>query len=512
MGHFFRRRKDRQGKGPRVARRILVALVVLSFGMACERGAGENMTSRPFDSAYHTDGSWIRDRQNRIVIFRGVNVGGRAKLPPFLPLERAEDVDQIATWGVNLVRFVMTWEGVEPEPDEYDDAYLAKVEEQVGWFHERGIEVFLDFHQDLYSRLYCGDGAPLWATPEDHRARAGEGSSGAPGHEVAIFDCGDKWFTFYLTPEVSQAWDRFWNNEDGLQDHYARAFRRVAKHFRDHTAVIGYEIMNEPYPGTLKGTGGGVERDKIMPFYRKVAEAIREGDPHSLILYEPAVTSTIFLQSEVDHLGLDNIVLSPHFYVIAGLTGSAPYDQTEKQLERGIGFVHGLAEGLGIPMILGEYGAHPSMENGYRLITDYYRELDEPFLSGTIWHYDTSVPEWNDEGVSLVDPDRTERPYVEAIIRPYARRIAGVPLEMRFDPESRVFTLVFQRDESVTGPTVIYLPSSRIYPAGFDATTTRAGEMDAPGRLVWDETRSELNHSGGVTGERIEITVRARSG
>lgn len=460
------------------------------------------MSDRPV-GAYTTDSRWIRDGEKRVVLFRGVNAGGRAKLPPFLPLERPEDADQIASWGANLVRFVMTWEGVEPERNRFDDAYIDRVAEQVGWLGARGVEVFLDFHQDLYSRLYCGDGAPLWASPEEDQARAGLGRPRAVGQEPGIFECDSGWFRFYTTPEVTRAFDRFWANEDGLQDHYVEAWRRTARRFADDPAVIGYEIMNEPYPGSLTALGLETEHDRMMPFFLHAAEAIRQEDPDALVFYEPAVTSTLFFQSAAQHLGLERIVLAPHFYTLAGLAGSRPYDPASDELTRGLDFVSGLASGLGIPMLLGEFGAYPGLAGGARLIRDYYTQLDTRFLSGTIWHFATSDPDWNDEGVSLVGPDRTERPYVQALVRPYARRIAGLPERMSFDPDTRAFTLRLRREAGVSGRTVIYLPAARVYPEGFDVTVS-------VGDVYWDETKGELLHEGGVVGETVEILVRPK--
>jgi hypothetical protein len=73
------------------------------------------------------DGRWIRDELGRVRIFRGANVSGRSKLPPFLPFDNPAWFDQLAGWGWNTVRLLVMWEGLEPARTAYDDEYLAKV-------------------------------------------------------------------------------------------------------------------------------------------------------------------------------------------------------------------------------------------------------------------------------------------------------------------------------------------------------------------------------------------------
>jgi hypothetical protein len=47
------------------------------------------------------DGRFIRDELGRVRIFRGANVSGRSKLPPFLPFDDPASFDPLARWGWN---------------------------------------------------------------------------------------------------------------------------------------------------------------------------------------------------------------------------------------------------------------------------------------------------------------------------------------------------------------------------------------------------------------------------
>ena len=72
-------------------------------------------------------------------------------------------------WGMNSIRLVFTWEGVEPLQGQYDEDYLDKIETLLDGCAARRILVLLDAHQDLYARNFCGDGFPQWAVHPDYR-------------------------------------------------------------------------------------------------------------------------------------------------------------------------------------------------------------------------------------------------------------------------------------------------------------------------------------------------------
>src|SRR5437764_1126681 len=81
----------------------------------------------------------------------------------------------------------------------------------------------------------------------------------------------------------------------GLQDHYAAAWAHVAQRFASNPHVLGYEILNEPFPGSEWSTCASTEGcplfdEKLSAFDRKVDEAIRVVDPRTLVWYEPNVS------------------------------------------------------------------------------------------------------------------------------------------------------------------------------------------------------------------------------
>src|SRR5690606_32458456 len=191
---------------------------------------------------------FITDEQGRALILHGINVSSSTKDDPLrMPWVEPDDVARLARdFGFNHVRFLLQWDALEPEPGEYDEAYLDRVAERMRWFEEAGILVVLDMHQDVYGkydsegRLLGYDGAPPWAFLSD--GLPGERGPGA-------------WFCDYLDPAVMRAFNNFWNYDDRypelqaydahpeLQDAYAAAWAHVAERFRDDPAVLGYDLM-----------------------------------------------------------------------------------------------------------------------------------------------------------------------------------------------------------------------------------------------------------------------------
>ncbi|GMF08780.1 unnamed protein product [Ambrosiozyma monospora] len=83
---------------------------------------------------------------------------------PF-PLEEAhEHFARIKLWGYNTLRYIITWEALEHEgPDSYDDEYISYTIEMLKIIREVcGLYVFIDPHQDSWSRITGGSGAPMW--------------------------------------------------------------------------------------------------------------------------------------------------------------------------------------------------------------------------------------------------------------------------------------------------------------------------------------------------------------
>lgn len=189
-------------------------------------------------------GMALVDGSGRQVIFSGINLihkGNRLTDGQwnFIP-DWPEDIYlQFRSLGLNLVRLGIIWAALEPRPGQYDTSYLDFINHQLDLAAAAGISVVLDMHQDLYAQRFS-DGAPDWAVLSDHP-----------------FEATELWSDAYLfSPAVQSALDAFWANQQvpesgkGLQDHFASLWAMLAQRFKGHPALLGYDILNEPAPGS----------------------------------------------------------------------------------------------------------------------------------------------------------------------------------------------------------------------------------------------------------------------
>jgi len=94
-----------------------------------------------------------------------------------------------------------------------------------------------------------------------------------------ITDCQKKNFvSYYPSLESINGFDALYNNVDGLQDKFVASWARVAKEFANNPAVVGFDPLNEPYPGNnVKDLSlnipGKVDRVALAPMYERIFEA-----------------------------------------------------------------------------------------------------------------------------------------------------------------------------------------------------------------------------------------------
>ena len=195
----------------RTPRRLLAALALWLLATAGLAHAAEP----PAGGFLRTEGPYIVDPQGRVVILRGFNTGNIAKdgVNVYGPLQQ-ELPTRNPAWGFNCMRLVFVWEGLEPTPGAYDEAYLKRLEELVAICHAAGVWAVLDMHQDLFSRRYGGDGAPAWACQD----------KGLPMTQAPY------WGLNYLAAPVMACFDAFWADAPGpdgvgIQTHYIKAWR-----------------------------------------------------------------------------------------------------------------------------------------------------------------------------------------------------------------------------------------------------------------------------------------------
>lgn len=148
-----------------------------------------------------------------------------------------KDIQFIRAQGFNVIRVPLHWKLFQT--DEAEGFRL--LDRVVQWSREAGLYVVLDLH----------------AAP-----------GGQTGYNI---DDGHGYPWLFL--------------DEGEQQQTIALWARLAKHYRNEPAVLGYDLLNEPIPNW-----GGYEsfHPLLEPLYRRIATAIRAVDPHHILILEGA--------------------------------------------------------------------------------------------------------------------------------------------------------------------------------------------------------------------------------
>ncbi|MDO5423730.1 MAG: cellulase family glycosylhydrolase [Eubacteriales bacterium] len=366
------------------------------------------------------EGKKFINEPGREVLLQGINFVCKEKEQGYLFPEHKKLFAWFAGCGFNLVRLGIFWDAAEPKPGIYDEAYLEKIRRVIQDAEKENLYVMVDMHQDLWSVKY-GDGAPEWATITD----GGEHPS----------DCA-MWFDAYLRSEaIINAAEHFWKNDKaedgvGLMDHYALMWEHIAEKLCGCRNVIGFEPMNEPFMGNLARVTFGIasakttekypefnmatmqgitpesqaymsriigeafmefDRNTLMPFYQKMNDAIRKKTGLALITGGNIYCSANFPTGIGRVAGADGQPESQQIYAPHGYDSVVDSDRYEnfskENVENLFADKKATQEQLGMPVIVGEWGAFPSKDFTKTLLEHMNQILEKYLWSSAYWQY-----------------------------------------------------------------------------------------------------------------------------
>jgi endoglycosylceramidase len=424
------------------------AIVLVVLGAFAAEASARIQT--PLDHA----GRWITDPSGRVTVLHGLNMV--YKRPPYAPDAVGfgeNDAAFLASEGYNTVRVGLIYKAVEPQPGVYDDAYLARIERTVNALGRHGVVSLLDFHQDLYNERFQGEGWPDWAVQDD----------GLPAQPQAGFPA-----NYLVMPALQRAFDHFWQNDPGpggvgLQDRYAAAWRHVAERFRDNRYVLGYDLLNEPWPGTAwqqcaNPAGCPVFDAMLSAFVTRMLTAIRQVDSTTIVWYEPQVLFNNGSDTNLADFGDAHTGMSFHDYCLTANEGGGGYSAA---CEASDSLVFQNAEkrslATGDALLLTEFGATDERESLLGVLS----LADKNMMSWQEWHYcgcdDPTTTGSGDTQAIVLDPAKPpsgsnlKTSTLDAVTRPYPQIVAGTPESWSFDPSSRAFALAFSTSRAGGG-------------------------------------------------------------
>lgn len=441
---------------------LAAAFTAAAVAGGCKSSSSDEATAprAPRPSTFYVAGGAIRDPSGRTVVLRGVNLAGTHKYKPYLSDFGPADYARVRNdWGMNALRFLVTWSALEPTRGAYDDAYLAALDERIGWARDAGLLVVIDMHQDLYGEGFLGgDGSPRW-TCDDAR--------------YAAFKPTTPWFLGSLDPNVGACFDTLWTNAD-VRGHLVEAWRRLAARLAKYDNIVGFDPINEPFWGTYPFSA--FEADRLAPFYAEVTQAVRSVAPGWLVFAEPSASRNLGFTSGFPKLPFEGVVYAPHAYDPSAESGSGfDPDHRLSMLEK-ISDMRGEADAMGASLFLGEYGGNPSQPGITAYMTAAYDGAGAVGASTMYWAYDKG-----DDGYGLLRADGSEKKELaDVLTRPYPQRVAGRLLSYGFDPNMHTATIRWEPDVTVDTPTEIVVPA-RLFPAGATIECGGCEVREAPG-------------------------------
>lgn len=477
--------------------------------------------------------SGYTDSYGREIVLRGFNVSGSTKLHEggLLPYRSTADAATAAAQmreltGANAVRFLISWEGVQPTSTTVDTAYLDRAIAQIRQFTDRGIRVLLDYHQDLYASYlfhedswYTGDGAPAWVIEQG---------------DYPTESCGIclMWGQNMLqNAAVREAAYDFWRNTGGVQDAYLSQASSALTYMlgklpaASYAMMLGVDPFNEPFDGGLDGASGTTwETTYLLPFYRRFRTVMDNAGWSARPLYaEPLVFWNVGVGEEgglstAGSLG-SRYVFNAHYYDGLRMTvdptaaGDGTYTSAMNEIRDRAGT-------LGSSAFVSEFGnAMSGTTSSARtpwMVRSMYQSMDSRLsgasffanaknagsvLSSTQWHWDvysgqhseamngnpdkilTEGDAWNDEDHSVIANGalRLDRRVLDRL---YPSAVAGSTVAFAYEDLARSgYAGAGTQQAWLTVPSSLPTVASLVSGRQFGVLVWRSAQLGAPTEL-----------------------------
>jgi hypothetical protein len=227
-----------------------------------------------------------------------------------------EDIHQIKQAGFDSIRIPIHWKLFGSD----DSEGFRLLDRLIGWCHEEGLLAVIDLHA-------------------------------APGGQTgANIDDSNGWPWLF--------------SDAGAQQQTIDLWTRIAHRYRNETAILGYDLLNEPLPHYPQMRQFD---DRLEPLYRRITAAIRTEDKHHAVILEAAKWDTDFsvYKGPFD----SNTIYEFHTYWVAPVQASIqPYLDFRQKYN--------------VPIWLGESG-----ENKDEWVAQFARMLEANDVGWAFWPY-----------------------------------------------------------------------------------------------------------------------------
>lgn len=177
-----------------------------------------------------------------------------------------DDIAAMAAEGFNTIRIPFNYRLLTPEetPGVYSEAGFQQLDAAIQWCKSAGLAVILDLHAAPGGQSHDG-----YADPE---------------HTYWAWDAG---ISNWLEYGIGCLWqfDQDYFDETGRTPEFNKQrtvdlWREIANRYKDETAILGYELLNEPF------LPYGIHWPDLRALLMDITAAIREVDTNHIVMIE----------------------------------------------------------------------------------------------------------------------------------------------------------------------------------------------------------------------------------
>lgn len=379
---------------------------------------------------------YLLDEQGRITIYHGITVSRSAKnAEDFLPWQKKEDFARLNEWGINLVRYLIFWEAIEPTSGTYNNKYMQDTLVRLKWLEELGIDVLLCIHQDLYHRKFGGSGFPDWAVHDG-------GYSFTPVSPP---------YKNYFTKPVMSCFDYFWRSEV-LKNSYVDMVKYLLSNVDKLPHLIGLEIFDEPWPHI----GAGFEQTILTDFYKRIEKMKISNNFKTALYFQPMLIASVVIPTALQFQPSTFAVYAVRYYDPFYENETSTYGRTNKWvMNTTISQRVRESRRWGIPMLITDFGVRLNLMQAVNFLDDWFSLMNLYHLG---WIYD-SYDRDTDNPYGILDSEGNTKTMLSKLIQTYPQKIAGK--NPTWYTKGNIFKLTYEPDGNVA-PTVIFIPRSDV--------------------------------------------------
>lgn len=303
------------------------------------------------------------------------------------------DWDHLKSYGFNLIRLPFNYRLLE------DDAHPMKLKKDafkwldraVNEAEKRGIYTILDMH-----------GLQGGQSTYDHTGHSGQ--------------------------------NKLWESPE-YQDRAAWLWGQIAAHYKNRSAVVAYDLYNEPYGGT---------HEKQVALFKKLYPSVRAADPEKLIIASGHYDGFAYYGNPKAN-GWHNVGYQMHYY--PGLFGGgAPTPENHARFIKNLDKVAAQVDEFNVPFLIGEFNVVLTQAGGAPLMRRYFDLYAKFGWMATMWTYKVMSDDGNYDGGSwgcvtsaVEGPKVDARTATKEEVEKAFRGFATVPLKV-YEPLHKALT------------------------------------------------------------------------